>query len=65
MNYNRIIDSTLLKANAIEKDIEKLCSDAVKYRFYSVCVNPANVSLCAKFLQKFGTMKNENLKMKN
>ncbi|MDR0376778.1 MAG: deoxyribose-phosphate aldolase [Spirochaetaceae bacterium] len=33
------IDHTLLKPAATEQDIEKLCSEAREYRFWSVCVN--------------------------
>jgi deoxyribose-phosphate aldolase len=32
------IDHTLLKKAATEKDIEKLCSEARQYGFYSVCI---------------------------
>ncbi len=39
----RMIDHTLLKPEASVADIEKLCAEAVKHGFYSVCVNPAYV----------------------
>lgn len=46
----QMIDHTLLKPEASKADIEKLCEEARKHRFFSVCVNPANVkqavSLC-------------------
>ncbi len=35
----RIIDHTMLKPEATYDDIEKLCSEAKQYNFYSVCVN--------------------------
>jgi deoxyribose-phosphate aldolase len=44
------IDHTLLKANATQEEIGKLCAEARKYLFASVCVNPANVSQAAKLL---------------
>ncbi|MBV9157962.1 MAG: deoxyribose-phosphate aldolase [Acidobacteriaceae bacterium] len=38
------IDHTLLKPEATEKDILKLCQEAAAHRFFSVCVNPYWVS---------------------
>jgi deoxyribose-phosphate aldolase len=38
-----LIDHTLLRPEASAADIGKLCDEAVRNRFYSVCVNPANV----------------------
>jgi deoxyribose-phosphate aldolase len=35
-----IIDHTLLRADAAISDIERLCDEAERYGFYSVCVNP-------------------------
>jgi deoxyribose-phosphate aldolase len=35
-----IIDHTLLRADATFADIERLCDEAERYGFYSVCVNP-------------------------
>lgn len=45
MNLNLLIDHTLLRPTATEADIIKLCREAKKYRFYSVCVNPVWVKL--------------------
>lgn len=50
-NVNKLIDHTLLKAFATEKDIEKLCHEAIEYDFKSVCVNPVNVKLAAELLK--------------
>lgn len=36
----KLIDHTLLKPEATAEDIEKLCEEARRYGFYSVCVNP-------------------------
>jgi deoxyribose-phosphate aldolase len=44
----RLIDHTLLKPEAGRADIVKLCQEAVRYGFASVCVNPWNVSLAAE-----------------
>ena len=50
----KYIDHTLLKAEAKPADIEKLCNEARQYRFFSVCVNGANVSQCTKLLEGSG-----------
>lgn len=46
----RMIDHTLLKPDATPDQIAQLCFEARKYRFASVCVNPAWVKLCAQLL---------------
>ena len=46
----RMIDSTNLRPDATTEDIKKLCRDAKKYNFASVCVNPCFVSLAADLL---------------
>lgn len=46
----RFIDHTLLKPEATPSQIKKLCEEAKKYSFASVCVNPTNVALAAKLL---------------
>ncbi len=40
-----IIDHTLLKPEATENEIIEICKEAVKYKFFAVCVNPAFVHL--------------------
>ena len=45
-----MIDHTLLSPDATNSQIEKLCAEAVKYTFHSVCVNPVNVPLAFKIL---------------
>lgn len=50
MKYNKLIDHTLLKPEATEKDIKRLCEEAKEYDFMSVCVNPHYVPLAKKFL---------------
>lgn len=45
MDLNRMIDHTLLKANATRAQIEKLCDEALEYNFASVCVNTCWVPL--------------------
>ncbi len=46
-----MIDHTLLKPEATQDQIAQLCYEARKYSFASVCVNPANVKLCAQLLK--------------
>src|ERR671938_1383503 len=42
-----LIDHTLLKPEATDEDIKKLCQEAASYRFASVCVNPTWVRVAA------------------
>lgn len=46
-----MIDHTLLKPDAQEKDVRQLCDEAREYGFASVCVNPSWVRLCADLLE--------------
>lgn len=43
----RLIDHTMLKADATPAEIVNLCEEALQYRFASVCVNPIYVPLAA------------------
>jgi len=45
-----IIDHTLLKPEATEKDITKVCKEAIEYNFKSVCINSNYVSLVSRLL---------------
>ncbi|HZG14165.1 MAG TPA: deoxyribose-phosphate aldolase [Candidatus Bathyarchaeia archaeon] len=47
----KMIDHTLLKANATEAEIVKLAEEAKTYRFASVCVNPTWVKKAAEILK--------------
>ncbi|PGY11170.1 deoxyribose-phosphate aldolase [Bacillus sp. AFS031507] len=49
-NVVRMIDHTLLKADATKEEIGKLVEEAKKYLFASVCVNPNWVNFAAKML---------------
>lgn len=44
------IDHTLLKPDATREDLIKLCDEARRYGFATVCVNSSNVGLCARLL---------------
>ncbi len=50
-NVARLIDHTLLKPDATEEDIRRLCEEARRYGFASVCVNPSYVPLAARLLE--------------
>lgn len=51
MQLNKYIDHTLLKADASMPAIRKLCNEAKKYKFASVCVNPYYVPFCRVWLK--------------
>ena len=53
-NLASYIDHTLLKADATEAQITRLCEEAREHRFASVCVNPRWVALCAQLLAGSG-----------
>ena len=50
-NLAKYIDHTFLKPNGAPKDIAKLCREAKKYAFASVCVQPCEVKRCARLLK--------------
>ena len=49
-----MIDHTLLKPEATPDQVKKICEEAKKYHFASVCVNPVNVKQCAQLLKGTG-----------
>jgi len=46
----RLIDHTLLKPEATREEVEKLCEEARRYRFATVCLNSAWIPLAARLL---------------
>lgn len=50
MEIAKYFDHTNLKADASIKDIERLCQEARKWGFMSVCVNPFYVPIAKKLL---------------
>ena len=50
INLAELIDHTLLKPDATKQEIIKLCEEARKYKFASVCINPTNVALARDLL---------------
>lgn len=51
MNLARYIDHTILKPDALEADILKVCDEAKTHGFFSVCVNPYYVPMVANALE--------------
>ena len=51
MGLNKYIDHTILKATASSEDVQKLCEEAKKHEFYSVCVNGCYVADASHLLQ--------------
>ncbi|GLC88562.1 deoxyribose-phosphate aldolase [Lysinibacillus piscis] len=49
-NYAKMIDHTLLKADAKRDQIAQICAEAKQYDFASVCVNPTWVQYSAELL---------------
>jgi deoxyribose-phosphate aldolase len=54
--FARMIDHTLLKPEATRDDIVKLCEEARKYQFASVCVNSTWVGVASSLLRNSGVM---------
>lgn len=50
MNIAKMIDHTLLKADATKEQIVTLCEEAKQYTFASVCVNPTWVKAASELL---------------
>jgi deoxyribose-phosphate aldolase len=49
--FASLIDHTLLKPDASREEIRKLCEEAARFGFASVCINPWNVALAAELLR--------------
>ena len=56
MKDSKYIDHTLLKAFSTEEEILKICAEAVKYDFKSVCVNPTWITTVKKALADSGVL---------
>ncbi len=53
-SVSTMIDHTLLKPDATQAEIEKLCREAAEFHFATVCVNPAWVATAAMLLRGSG-----------
>lgn len=56
MHLEKYIDYTLLKSHASQREIEKLCHEAVMWNVKAVCVNPCHLPLCKKILEGSETL---------
>lgn len=54
----RMIDHTQVRANATQRDITRLCEEAVQHGFAGVAINPIWTSYCAKRLKDTGVAVN-------
>ncbi len=51
MEYNKLIDHTVLKPDTQESAVINLCQEALEYKFATVCINPTYIELAAKMLK--------------
>jgi len=51
MNYAKMIDHTVLKADATKEMVTIIIKEAIKYEFASVCINPTWVSYASEMLK--------------
>lgn len=49
-----LLDHTALKVETTPQMIEKLCEEAIHYKFFAVCVNPIHVKLASEVLSGSG-----------
>lgn len=56
MSIAKMIDHTMLKADATTETIKRYCTEAKEYGFASVCMNTCHVPLAAKELDGSGVM---------
>lgn len=56
MKLNKMIDHTLLRADAVLGEIQTLCQEAKQYDFASVCVNPTWVKKASELLADTSVM---------
>ncbi|MCM0650423.1 deoxyribose-phosphate aldolase [Clostridium swellfunianum] len=47
----KMIDHTILKPEATEEQVRRVCEEALKYNFASVCINPGRVAFTASMLK--------------
>lgn len=51
MNYNKMIDHTVLKADTPKETVKRIFDEAIEYDFASVCINPCHVKYAADYLK--------------
>ena len=50
-SLSSLIDHTNLRSDALHSDIKILCTEAIQYKFASVCINPVYVSYAKSILK--------------
>ncbi len=48
----KVIDYSLLRPEATVEDIKRLCEEAKRYGFYSVCINPSFITIARDLLRE-------------
>jgi len=51
MNYNKLIDHTVLKADTPKETVKRIFDEAIEYDFASVCINPCHVKYASDYLK--------------
>lgn len=51
MDLNKYFDHTILKPDATKEQVEKVCHEALKYGFASVCVNQFRTKMASEILR--------------
>ena len=52
---NNYIEHTLLRADTSADEIKKLVDEAIKYKFFGICINPSYVNLAKELLKGLDT----------
>ncbi|MDW7668602.1 MAG: deoxyribose-phosphate aldolase [Bacillota bacterium] len=55
-NLSKYIDHTILKPEATNEDIKKICEEAKEYGFKAVCINPVYVKYASEILKDTGVL---------
>ncbi len=55
-NLTKYIDHTILKPEATNEDIKKICEEAKEYGFKAVCINPVYVKYASEILKDTGVL---------
>ncbi len=55
-NLSKYIDHTILKPEATNEDIKKICQEAIGYGFKAVCINPVYVKYASEILKDTGVL---------
>lgn len=56
MNYEKMIDHTILKADATKEMVNKIVVEALEHNFASVCINPTWVKYASEMLKNSDVM---------